>query len=151
MGSFGRKRRHRIGRWPGLDGRAGTAAAGCLLFVLSLGAPGNAADTPDGVLAPEPAPAAPGQDERTPIRDPFAPGDGRYGSLYPPSVDPGQLNLQAILYHPGESRALISGHVVGEGDQFFDYTVSSIQPGQVSLKRGKNSYHLFLVLSHESR
>jgi len=86
-----------------------------------------------------------------PDRDPFLPGNGGYMGLAPPSVDPGQLDLQAILFDPGRSRALISGQIVSEGDRVFDYTVSKIQPGKVSLRRGENHYYLFLVLSYEKR
>jgi hypothetical protein len=134
-----------------LRSRAALLGTVTSLLFLCFPSGGNPAET---LQAPSAIPAETHNQAPTgsaPVRDPFLPGDGGVGSLYPPSVDPGQLELQAILFHPGDSKALISGQVVGEGDRLFDYTVSTIQPGRVSLQRGKNQYVLFLLLSHEKR
>jgi len=126
-----------------------TAAA--LLILLCLLGTGNATEGIPALSLPHAGIQDPAQTDAVPNRDPFLPGDGGYGTLHPPSVDPGQLDLQAILFHPGQSRALISGHIVSVGDRVFDYTVAEIEPGKVSLQRGKNHYYLFLVLSYENR
>ena len=134
-----------------VKGWAPALSASIVLFLLCFTPRADATEIQQRGLLPEPGPRAAVPVVSAPLRDPFHPGGGRFGSLYPPSVDPGQLNLQAILFDAGESKALISGQVVGKGDQLFDYTVSKIQPGKVSLQRGKNNYYLFLVLSHEMR
>lgn len=83
------------------------------------------------------------------IRDPFQPDESVRGKLHTPSVDPSQLRVQAILYDPGNPKAIISGQVVGLGDRIYEYSVSKISKSKVCIKRGHREYQLFLKLPFE--
>lgn len=96
-------------------------------------------------------PQKPEAEQNIRIRDPFLPGESVRGKLYTPSVDVTQLRVQAILYHPGNPKALISGQIVGIGDKLFEYSVAEIRRDRVRIKSGTRIYQLFLKLPFESK
>jgi len=70
-------------------------------------------------------------------RNPFTP------SLRSPNtMEIGNLYLQGIVYNPRRSAALVSGHIVKEGDFIGNYEVMEIKPDHFSLKLQESIYRI---------